>query len=194
MSEIKENPYAPGVVQQKHVHSEVEAIRHAHLSHEASVKSIGLLYLIGSGMLLLAGTGYFITGIAMLNDGNRPGEPSLAQFGAVMLAIGAFLVIYAVAQIVVAIGLRKLSPWSKIPAAVIAAIGLIFFPIGTLINGYVLYLLFSKKGTMVFSPRYKDVIFQTPHMKYKTSIVVWVLVGLLGVLFVAVIAAALFSA
>jgi hypothetical protein len=190
MSEIKENPYAPGVVQQKHVHSEVEAIRHAHLSHEASVKSIGLLYLIGSGMLLLAGTGYFITGIAMLNDQSR--EPSLAQFGAVMLAIGAFLVIYAVAQVVVAIGLRKLSPWSKIPAAVIAGIGLIFFPIGTLINGYVLYLLFSKKGTMVFSPGYKDVIFQTPHMKYKTSIVVWVLVGLLGVLFVAVIAAALF--
>lgn len=32
---------------------------------------------------------------------------------------------------------------------------------------------------MVFSPYYKEIISQTPHIKYKTSIVVWIFLGLL---------------
>ena len=50
---------------------------------------------------------------------------------------------------------------------------------GTLIGFYMLYLLLSKKGTMVFSPEYKEIIAQTPHMKYKTSPVVWIALGLI---------------
>jgi hypothetical protein len=52
-----------------------------------------------------------------------------------------------------------------------------------LINGYILYLVFSEKGRRVFSPEYQEIIRQTPHVKYQTSIIVKIFVGLLlGVL------------
>ncbi len=110
------------------------------------------------------------------------------------MIVGVIVFLLGVAQMAVGSGFRRLALWSKIPGAILAAIGMLLFPIGTLINGYVLYLLLSAKGSMVFSPEYKEVIFQTPHMKYKTSIVVWVFVGLLALLFVIAIVAALFNA
>jgi hypothetical protein len=194
MSEVQENPYAPGVVQKKHVHSEVEAIRHKHLSHEASIKSVGFLYLLGGAIGLLIGTSYVIPGISIMSSPQRMGQMSMQSYGAVFMIVGVIVFLLGVAQMAVGSGFRRLALWSKIPGAILAAIGMLLFPIGTLINGYVLYLLLSAKGSMVFSPEYKEVIFQTPHMKYKTSIVVWVFVGLLALLFVIAIVAALFNA
>ena len=46
----------------------------------------------------------------------------------------------------------------------------------SLILGYILYLLLSKKGSMVFSPEYRLIIERTPHIKYRTS---WILKGCL---------------
>ncbi|PAW69614.1 MAG: hypothetical protein B9S38_09450 [Verrucomicrobiia bacterium Tous-C4TDCM] len=60
----------------------------------------------------------------------------------------------------------------------VAGISLIGFPIGTLIGAYILYLLLGAKGKMVFSPEYQAVIAQTPHIRYRTSKVVWILLGL----------------
>jgi hypothetical protein len=76
-------------------------------------------------------------------------------------------------------GVRSLRPWGRIVGCVLAAIGLLGFPIGTLINAYILYLFLSKKGRTIYSPEYQDVIAATPHVKYKTSILVWVFLGLL---------------
>jgi hypothetical protein len=45
-----------------------------------------------------------------------------------------------------------------------------------IIPGYILYLLLSPKGSMVFSPEYWEAIERTPHIKYKTS---WLLKGCL---------------
>ena len=69
--------------------------------------------------------------------------------------------------------------WARIPTGILSGIGLLAFPIGTLINAYVLYLIFSAKGKMVFSDEYRAVIEQTPHIKYRTSIIVWIVLGLL---------------
>ena len=44
------------------------------------------------------------------------------------------------------------------------------FPIGTLINGYVLYLLLSQKGRTIFTDAYRRVVTETPHVKYRTPI------------------------
>jgi hypothetical protein len=44
---------------------------------------------------------------------------------------------------------------------------------------YILYLLFSKKGATVFSEEYQRVIAATPEIKYRTSIVIWILLALL---------------
>jgi hypothetical protein len=89
-------------------------------------------------------------------------------------------------------GLRQLRPWAKTTATVLAAIGLLLFPVGTIINAYVLYLLLSTKGSMVFSERYQEVIVVTPHIRYKTSPVIYALLGLVILGIVAVVLAATF--
>ena len=148
---------------------ESERIRREHISHEASIKSVGVLYLLGAILLLPIGLLSFVTGVAGLNQSVWGLSVLLAVM---MLGLGLF-------QLFTGLGLRKLKRPARIAAAVISGIGLIGFPIGTLINGYILYLLFSKKGTTIFSESYQQIVAETPHIKYKTSVVIWVIVGLL---------------
>lgn len=160
--------------------SNAEQTRSTYLKHEASVKSIGLLYFIGGTILALGG-------IAMVIG-------LLAGAGKADSVIVAFLcLVLSAIQFTLGTGLRGLKAWVRIPTGILAGIGLLGFPLGTLINGYILYLLFSQKGSMVFSPEYREVIAQTPHMKYKTSIVVWVLLGLVLLLIAIGVIAAVFS-
>ena len=58
---------------------------------------------------------------------------------------------------------------------------------------YILYLLLSKEGTVVFSDHYKQVIAQTPHIQYKTSVIVWILLLLVLTLLGLAILATLFA-
>ena len=99
----------------------------------------------------------------------------------------------AILHIVAGFGIRRLARWSRIPAVIAGCIGLLSFPIGTLLNGYVLFLLLSAKGSMVFSPEYKQVIEQTPNIKHKTSIFMWIFLGLLGLVLAFAIGRAFFS-
>ena len=167
-----------------------ELIRREHLSHEASARSVGLLYYLGAFFLGIAAvsTAAFLLLPSLLSlSGQGP------NFGVGELVVaGFFLGIYgslAVLLFFTARGLRRLQPWSRISSGILSAIGLLGFPVGTLINGYILYLLFSRKGNMVFTPEYRDIIDRTPHIKYKTSLVVKVLAAvLLAVLLLGIIA------
>jgi|JI10StandDraft_1071094.scaffolds.fasta_scaffold48230_3 hypothetical protein len=145
--------------------SYADQVRHQYLKHEASVKSVGSLYLLGGILWTLIGFGT----VAMAFPSGE-----LLQG----LLIGAFLLVLGGAQLWVGLALQKLRPWTRIPTAVLSAIGLLGFPLGTLINGYILYLILGKKGKMVFSPEYAAVIEQTPHIKYRTPVLLWVLLGL----------------
>ncbi len=146
-------------------------IRQQHISHEASLRSLGLLYYLGA-------TGVVAASVMMLITG----APSGHFAGKTALAVA--LVLFGVLYLWIARGLRTLSPKVRIPAGILAGLGLLGFPAGTVINGYVLYLLFSKKGAMVFSEEYKQIIADTPDIKNRTSIIVWAFVALL-VVFVA---------
>jgi hypothetical protein len=150
--------------------SDAEDIRNEHIKHEASVKSVGVLYFIGACVLVLVGV------MSLL----QPSSPVTDAFSAIF-AILFFLI--GAAQFAVAIGLRRLKSWARPIAGLFAGIGLIGFPIGTIINAYILYLLFSKKGKTVFSPEYQEVIAQTPHIKYRTSIIVWIILAAFLILF-----------
>jgi hypothetical protein len=138
--------------------TDAEATRNEHLKHEASVKSVGTLYFIGSIVLTLAGIG----GSTVFASSAGPREIGVAI---ILLALG-------VGQFFIARGLRKLQGWARVVAAIFSGLGLLGFPLGTLINAYILYLLLSAKGNVVFSDAYKQVIAQTPHIKYRTSIIV----------------------
>jgi hypothetical protein len=151
-----------------------EAIRRKHINHEASVRSIGSLHLLGA--IFLIPSGLFMA--------FQPTEEAGIWMGLALLAIG-------ILQVTLGLGLRKLQPWSRIGGAVLAAIGLLGFPIGTLVNAFVLYLLLSKKGAMVFSPDYRRIITETPHVKYKTSIVVWIVLGIFVLVILGLVALAM---
>ena len=155
---------------------DAEAIRKKYLSHEASVKSVGILYYLSAFFMLFAGVGAVMSAVL----GNR----SNGHHGNIAAAFGVGLVFLLFTFIFfwIGSGLRKLDPKVKTVATVLAAIGLVGFPVGTLINAYILYLYISEKGRMVFSPEYHAVMAATPEIKYKTSVIVWIFVVLVLVL------------
>jgi len=159
------NPYAAprARVEEVAANPEAEATRRAHIGHEASIRAVGLLYYLG-------GVGVLLAGIAALALPSRD-RPGGVVFMLALLAL-------AVAQFFGGWGVRKFRPWARILGCVISAIGLLGFPVGTVINVYILYLFLSKKGRTIFSPEYQDVIAATPHIKYRTSIVVWIFLAL----------------
>lgn len=157
------------------VNPEAEGIRQTHIQHEASIRSVGILYLVGGVVMGFAALSTTIRYIVAASSAG----PQAAAYGITGMVIFLVLLALAVFQFGTGIGLRKLKPWSRTLSAVISCVGLIAFPIGTLINGYILYLLFSKQGGYIFSADYQRIIAATPHVKYKTSRVVWIILGLL---------------
>lgn len=145
--------------------SAAEETRKLHLSHESSVRSVGSLYLIGGVGMLFLGLGQLITVAA----GGRPMVEAALLAGVVLVLGGA--------QFWVGLSVRRLRRWTRIPVGIFSGIGLLGFPIGTIINGYILYLVFCEKGRMVFSDEYQAIVQQTPHIKQRTSIVVWIILG-----------------
>jgi hypothetical protein len=109
---------------------------------------------------------------------------------AALLGLGAVYLVIGVLMLFVARGVRKLMPWARITTIVLACIGLLGFPLGTLINAYILYLMLAKKGKRIFEDDYKDIIEATPHVKYRTSIIVWIVLGILLLAIIGLIAAA----
>ena len=141
-----------------------EAIRREYISHEASIKTIGLLYYIGG----------ILVSLALLAIPFRSGILGVPEIILLLLvvAVGGF-------QIFVGYHLRKFQNWARIVAIVLSFLSLLSFPVGTIISIFFLIALFSKKNEMVFSPFYKEVIAATPHVKYKVSKVVWIVLGIL---------------
>jgi len=156
--------------------SEDEQIRHQYISHEAEVRSIAILYLIGS--FLCALMAWVSLGFpASFETGNSSG-------------LGFYDVIYPFIGVIIfgsftfiffgtGLGLRRLKPWSRICSVIISAIGLLAFPIGTLIAPYLLYLLLSGKAKVIFSAEYREIIGRTPHIKYNTPLTVKIIIGIL---------------
>lgn len=172
---MSENPYAAPhtfdpVVDQP---SDAELVRRAHINTEASIKSIGVLYYLGGIFLLFAAF------VALTNTRQGEGVTMLVPY----IAAG-LLAIFSVFQFFVGTALRKLKGWSRIAVGILSGIGLLGFPIGTIINAYILILIFGKKGSMVFSEPYREIIAATPHVKYKSSKLVWIILGIFGVVIV----------
>ncbi|WDE97341.1 hypothetical protein PQO03_05170 [Lentisphaera profundi] len=139
---------------------EFEQIRNTYLKHEASVQSVGSLYTLGALFLGFAAIASFFSG------------ETEVLIGGVLLALAA---LYGW----LGMSVRKLKRGSKIAVGILSGIGLLGFPIGTIINAYILYLVFSEKGKIVFSDEYRDAIAATPHIKHKTSTILKVFLGLL---------------
>ena len=182
------NPYAPPKARVEDVvpfATEADAIRREHIKTEASVRSIGSLYYIGATFIC-------ILGIAMLAGSANFSRTLVGRTGVPAGVMGAFYLVLGVLLFFVARGIRQLRPWARITAIVLACIGLLNAPTGTIINIYILYLLFSKKGKRIFESDYPQIIAATPDVKSKTSAVTWFLLAVLIMLVLVGVGAALF--
>jgi len=179
MSNTAFNPYAAPAapVEDVSANAEAEAIRKEHISHEASIKAVGLLYYLGA-------IGVTLVGAAGLVAGRGAGT----SVGISLLLVG-----LGVGYVFAGWGVRALRPWGRIVGIALACFGLLGFPVGTVINGYILYLFLSKKGRTIYSPEYLDVIAATPHVKYRTSIIVWIFLALVVLLVAAAFLAPMFG-
>ncbi|TWT79419.1 hypothetical protein CA13_08190 [Planctomycetes bacterium CA13] len=164
--------------------NDAERTRNQYLSHEASMKGIGLLYLLGSVLLLFMGVLTLIGGIATLAAGGKNPEA-----GVIIMVLSVFYLGFGALQLFVGRGLRRMQEWARITAGVLTIPGLLGIPIGTLVSAYFLYIFFSEKGKYVCSDHYRQVVAATPHIKYKTHPAVWaVLIVLVLVIVFGIIA------
>lgn len=68
------------------------------------------------------------------------------------MAVGlCFVLLFTLLYGAVGYGLLKLQSWARIAAIVLAILSLCSFPIGTIIGGVVLYLLFQEEAQQAFS-------------------------------------------
>lgn len=163
---MEPNPYAPPqaplLPPPLQPHSDAEALRREHINTEATIKTVGVLYYLGA-------FGMIVIGLSTLADSE--GSPAHVMTG--------LFVSMGVAQFAAGYGLRRLRGWARYPTIIFSGIGLLGFPIGTLINGYILVKVLGKQGRFVMTPEYQDIIAATPHVKNKTSRAVWILLAVL---------------
>lgn len=158
------DPYTPPATKVREVgHSdEVERDRREHLEVETNLISLGRLHFLG---------GFFAVPGSLLVLANSADSRTLA-FAAAALGFGTL-------SFVSGFLLRRLSPRARGPATVTAAFGLLLFPLGTVIDGWLLFLLFSSKGRRVLSNGYREVVSSTPHVGHRASPLLWAILALL---------------
>jgi hypothetical protein len=152
---------------------DAKALRQRHLKHETSLKSVGLLF-IGSALVL----GYF--GVKWLL-GNQQALPFRLPFGRLPKGFSLALLPVSAALLWAGVALTRLRPGIKIPAGILAFLGLFVFPLGTVICAYVLYALCSKKGSFILSAGYPQIVALTPEIRYRTSPIIWIALAALVV-------------
>lgn len=171
------NPYAPpsaSVLGSNEPGGQAEAIRREHLNQEASIRTLGFLFLLGAFFLCAAS----VIGVLSLL-GVQGIESTEESLGMCLLFLGLGLF-----QGWVGLGLRRLSPRVRVPAIVLSIVGLIGFPIGTILSIYFLILLCGSKGKTILSSDYKAIMEETPHIKYRTPVLIWVLLAIVLILLV----------
>ncbi len=175
-----ESPYAPPrteVADHRDVSdNEVVALREAHIRHEIQLKSVGTLYYLGGALALVAG----VVMIPVYLDADAAFGEMIGLFALIYLGAGAL-------SIALGYGFRRLQPWVRIPGALLSGIGLLAIPIGTIVNAWILYLMFCEKGRTVLAPEYRAIVIATPEVRYRRTIGDWIAVIVIGGLLLGVI-------
>ena len=163
---MEHNPYTPPSTVSPVLESEAVKIRKNHIKHEGAIRSAGFIY-------WLAALPFLFIGICLL-------IPSFRGYSNQEATIGVFIILIALVLYWLGRSVWKLKSWARVPMTIFSGIGLLGFPLGTLINAYILYLIFSKKGAMVFSDAYQEIIRETPEISYQTSKFVWLIIVVIG--------------
>jgi len=163
---------------------EAAAVREAHLGHERQLKAVGLLFGLAAVLPLL-----IFVALVLPHDS---GGPVVARQTAGVVAASAIALCAASVLGALAFGYRTLAPWVKFVGTPVSMIGLLAFPFGTLVNAYVLYLVWCAKGRRVMAPDYAEIIRATPLVRYKSSVGDFIALAVLVLLFAGFAASLLF--
>jgi hypothetical protein len=155
--------------------TDAERVRREHIGHERQLRAVGALYLFGGSLGLIGGV-MMLVGLA----GSAPDVGG-------MVAVAAVYAVISLVALVVGWGYRKLAPWVRIPGTVLAAIGLLGIPIGTIISLAILWMIWSAKGKVVLSPQYAAIVAATPHVRYRMTVVDWIVWGLLAAVLIGLV-------
>ncbi|MEM1304548.1 MAG: hypothetical protein AAGG46_06610 [Planctomycetota bacterium] len=173
--------------------SESEVIRNELLRTESSIKSIATIYLLSGVVWTVIGV---ILAGAMIFAQN--GDFDGGESGPIFVAIGCAMAVLGGASVWYAFGLRRLDSQVRTPVLLIQSISMLvhvlrlnIFGIG--IGIWVLVTLSSDNGKRVLTPEYQEIVAATPHIKRKTSLLVWIFLILLLVLVGVGVLAAVFG-
>ena len=119
------------------------------------VRVIAAIYLIG-GILGLAGAAFSSLLFGVLAtlagaSGNADGPLGGAILGLTGAALSLILAAFAIPSLICAWGLWTLRPWARVLGIVLAILGLLHFPVGTLFGIYALFILFQKDTEALFA-------------------------------------------
>ena len=122
---------------------------------QTHVKVLAVLFLVfGAFFVLLALFAPFLTSFLAGIVGSS-GEDSAATGAAVLGLVGmmatVFLLICAVPSIACGLGLLSRKPWARILGIILAALGLIKIPFGTIFGIYALWVFFNKETEALFA-------------------------------------------
>lgn len=145
--------------------SEAHALRSAHLPHEGALRGMGSLLFWGGLFVTLGGLSLgFVVLVAMAMP---PHEDVLAEILAVVL-VGGLCGGAALPAAVIATAGRRLSRMQRGAQVWFYGVGvfiLFFFPVGSVLGSYLLWLLHCDAGKVVLSEPYAAAIEATPYLQ-----------------------------
>jgi hypothetical protein len=162
-----------------------EVVRRAHLHHEALLLDMGGLTHLNGVVGILVGIALGVGALASLGAGERATGGGLLVLAVLMGGLGWM-------QRSAGKRLRAFDRSGRRMASMLFAISLLSFPLGTLWGVLGLYAVNSAKGKRVLSPAYEEAVRRTPHIKRPTSLIAWVVLLFLVVVFVGVLSPILF--
>jgi hypothetical protein len=115
---------------------------------ERHVTTLGVLYLVFSGLGILIGFFLFVvvTGSGLISGDSE----AIFITGIIGTVLGSIFILLAIPGFIAAYGLFKFREWARILAIILGMINLINFPIGTALGIYTLWALLNQETIALF--------------------------------------------
>ena len=88
--------------------------------------------------------------VSMAADDPEATAIAVPIIGTVGTAIGVFILLMSIPDIIAGIGLLERRPWARILGIVLSILGLLHFPLGTIAGVYGLWVLFNPETEALF--------------------------------------------
>ena len=112
------------------------------------VSVLGWLFIVGHALLLAVGAFLFLL---LAGIGVATGDKTaFAVLGATGTALGFLFSALSLPGMAAGVGLLARKAWGRILAIVVAVLGLINFPVGTIIGAYALWVLLQNSASAYF--------------------------------------------